>query len=135
MSCGVSHRYGSDPTLLWLWHRPASLALIRPPSLGTSICHGCSHKKRKKKKERENKYNIEGCVYLFVAHKDLGNYHYCPYNKKKLKKFENQWLFLIISENRKWANITAKLRGRGKLAKIYFWGADIAEAKTCRDTK
>ena len=28
-----------DPTLLWLWCRPAAAALIRPLSLGTSICH------------------------------------------------------------------------------------------------
>ena len=30
MSCGVSRRYGSDPTLLWLWQRPVAVALIWP---------------------------------------------------------------------------------------------------------
>ena len=30
MSCGVGHRRGSDPALLWLWRRPATVALIRP---------------------------------------------------------------------------------------------------------
>ena len=30
MSCGVGPRFGSDPMLLWLWRRPASIALIRP---------------------------------------------------------------------------------------------------------
>ena len=30
MSCGVGHRCGLDPALLWLWHRPAAVALIRP---------------------------------------------------------------------------------------------------------
>ena len=30
MSCGVGPRHGLDPELLWLWHRPASLALIQP---------------------------------------------------------------------------------------------------------
>ena len=30
MSCGVGHRCDSDPTLLWLWQRPAAVALIRP---------------------------------------------------------------------------------------------------------
>ena len=30
MSCGVGHRHGSDPALLWLWHRPVATALIRP---------------------------------------------------------------------------------------------------------
>ena len=27
MSYGVGHRHGSDPTLLWLWRRPAAIAL------------------------------------------------------------------------------------------------------------
>ena len=30
MSCGVGHKCGLDPTLLWLWHRPAAIALIGP---------------------------------------------------------------------------------------------------------
>ena len=30
VSCGVGGRRGSDPVLLWLWHRPAATALIRP---------------------------------------------------------------------------------------------------------
>ena len=28
LSCGVGRKCGSDPTLLWLWHRPVSAALI-----------------------------------------------------------------------------------------------------------
>ena len=28
MSCGVGHRQGSDPTLLWLWCGPAATAPI-----------------------------------------------------------------------------------------------------------
>ena len=27
-SCGVGHRHGSDPALLWLWQRPAVVAPI-----------------------------------------------------------------------------------------------------------
>ena len=30
MSCGIGHRYGLDLALLWLWWRPATVALIRP---------------------------------------------------------------------------------------------------------
>ena len=30
MSCGVGHRCGSAPVLLWLWCRLAGEALIRP---------------------------------------------------------------------------------------------------------
>ena len=30
MNCGVGHRRGWDPTLLWLWYRPTAVAPIRP---------------------------------------------------------------------------------------------------------
>ena len=30
LSCGVGHRLGLDPGLLWLWHRPIAIALIQP---------------------------------------------------------------------------------------------------------
>ena len=30
VSCGVGCRRGSDPALLWLWHRPMATAPIRP---------------------------------------------------------------------------------------------------------
>ena len=33
-----------DPA--WLWHRPAAVTPIRPPSLETSICHECGPKKK-----------------------------------------------------------------------------------------
>ena len=41
MSCGVGDRHGSDPVLLWLWHRPAATAQVRPlawePPYATSV--------------------------------------------------------------------------------------------------
>ena len=54
MSCGVGCRRGSDLSLLWLWHRPAATAQIRP-HLGTSICHRCGPKKTKDKKKKKKK--------------------------------------------------------------------------------
>ena len=30
MSCGIGRRLGSDPSLLWLWHRQTAAALIGP---------------------------------------------------------------------------------------------------------
>ena len=52
VSCGIGCRRGSDPTLLWLWCRMATEALIQP-SLGTSICQ-----KRKKEKQTNKNTNI-----------------------------------------------------------------------------
>ena len=39
--------------MLWLWHRPAAEAPIRPRSLGTSIGLGCSPEKTKRQKKKE----------------------------------------------------------------------------------
>ena len=30
VSCGIDRRHGSDLVLLWLWHRPAAAAPVRP---------------------------------------------------------------------------------------------------------
>ena len=40
-------RCSSDLVLLWLWGRPAAAAPIQPLAQKTSICHRCSHKKKK----------------------------------------------------------------------------------------
>ena len=48
MSCGVGHRRGSDPTLLWLWRRLVATALIRPLDWGPPYAAGEALKKKKK---------------------------------------------------------------------------------------
>ena len=54
MSCGVGHRHGLGPMLLWLWHRLVAAALIQPlawePPYAT-----CAALKRKKRKENKEK--------------------------------------------------------------------------------
>ena len=51
MSYSVGCRCGSDPALLWLWHRLWRYSANSTPRLGTSICCVCSPKKTKKKKK------------------------------------------------------------------------------------
>ena len=46
VNCGVVDRQGSDLVWLWLWHRPAAAAPFLTPSLGTSMCLGCSPRKK-----------------------------------------------------------------------------------------
>ena len=48
MSCGVGRRHASDPAFLWLWHRPAAVALIR--SLAWELPHDVDVAFKKKKK-------------------------------------------------------------------------------------
>ena len=51
-SCGVGHRRGLDPVLLWLWHRPAATAPIRPLAWKPPHATGAAPEKTKKKKKR-----------------------------------------------------------------------------------
>ena len=51
MSCGVGHRCGSDPALLWLWHRLAAKAPIRPLAWEPPYAAGVALDKAKKKKK------------------------------------------------------------------------------------
>ena len=61
MSCGVGCRRGSDPALLWLWHRPVATAPIQPLAWEPPYAAGAAQeiattttkttKKTKKKKD------------------------------------------------------------------------------------
>ena len=56
MSC-IGHGHGSAPVLLWLWHRPAAVAPIRPLAWKLPYAIGTALKRQKKKKEKEQKFN------------------------------------------------------------------------------
>jgi len=49
VSCGIDHRHGLDPMLLWLWHGPAATAPIRPLALEPPYGAGVALEKAKKK--------------------------------------------------------------------------------------
>ena len=55
MSCGVGHRLGLDPALLWFRHRLAATALIRPLAWEPSYGMGESLEKTKKKKQKNDR--------------------------------------------------------------------------------
>ena len=52
MSCGVGRRRGSDPALLWLWHRLAATASIRP--LAWEPPHAAGAAQEMAKKDQNN---------------------------------------------------------------------------------
>ena len=56
MSCGVSHRRSSDPSLPWLWRRLEATAPIRPlawePPFAGGAAQEMAERQKKKKKER-----------------------------------------------------------------------------------
>ena len=55
MSCGIGHRRVSDPALLWLWHRLAAAAPIRPLAWEPPYATGAAQEKAKKKKKKKSK--------------------------------------------------------------------------------
>ena len=63
MSCSVGHRHGSDPALLWLWHRPETTAPIRPlawePPYAVPLGKTKKDKKKKKKKKKKRMIVLE----------------------------------------------------------------------------
>ena len=54
MSCGVGHRCGSDPILLWLWCRPAATALIIPLAWEPPYAVGAALEKAKRQNNNNN---------------------------------------------------------------------------------
>ena len=53
MSYGVGHRCGSDPMLLWLWHRPVAAAPIRPLAWELPYAMGVALEKAKGQKKKQ----------------------------------------------------------------------------------
>ena len=51
MSCGVGHRRGLEPVLLWLWRRPVAMTPIRPLAWEPPYAVGAALEKAKKKKK------------------------------------------------------------------------------------
>ena len=66
MSCGVGCRRGSDPSLLWLWRRPAATALISPlawePPYAVGVAPEKAKRQKKKQQKQTNKKNFEGYI-------------------------------------------------------------------------
>ena len=48
MSCGVGHRCGLDPVLLWLWHKPVATAPVQHLAWESPYAMGAALKKDKK---------------------------------------------------------------------------------------
>ena len=56
VSCGIGRRLGSDLMLLWLWCRPAAVALIGPLAWEPLYAMGAALKRQNKKNKQKNKW-------------------------------------------------------------------------------
>ena len=62
MGCGVGRGRGSDPGLLWLWHRPAATPPIQPILWEPPYAVGVALKDKKKNKDSGNKPEHMICI-------------------------------------------------------------------------
>ena len=61
MSCGVGHRHGSGPELLWLWPRLMATGLVRPLAWEPPYAMGAALEETKNKiklKKKECKFGV-----------------------------------------------------------------------------
>ena len=70
--CGVGHRCGSEPKLLWLWCRLSATALILPLAWEPPYARRAALKKEKKKKKKKKaakgkkKTGLQNCIYFMI---------------------------------------------------------------------
>ena len=67
MSCGVGHRCGSDPPLLWPWRRPVAKALIRSIARKPPYVVGAALEKAKRPKKKAKSQLIYILGFCFVC--------------------------------------------------------------------
>ena len=60
--CGIGHRGDSDPTLLWLWHRPVATALIGPLAWEPPYAAGVAQEMAKIQKKKKSLFIKAGSI-------------------------------------------------------------------------
>ena len=73
MSYGVGCRQNSDPTLLWLWHRPAAIAPIQPLAWESPYAMGAAQEKAKRQKKLKIIKKYERLLYDYENGSFLSN--------------------------------------------------------------
>ena len=104
MSCGVSHRRSSDPTLLWLWHRLAATALLRP--LAWELPHAVGAALKKDTHTHTHKIHSKWFKALNAIHESTGN---------KLPDICLEYDFLDLTPKAKATKAKISKRGHMKL--------------------
>ena len=75
MSCGAGHRCGSDPELLWLWHRPVATAPIRALAWEAPYATGVAQEMAKRQKTKTKTKKPQKAIRNSPKHPELLN---CP---------------------------------------------------------
>ena len=95
MSCGVGHRWGLDPALLWLWYRLVAIAPIRPLAWEPPYAAGVAQRNSKKKKNHQSwKKHFRKSIKIEITKPDhifhIPDYSLCNQNELDFI-FQNFW--------------------------------------------
>ena len=87
VSRGVGHRHGSDPALLWLWHRPATTAPIQPLAWESPYAVGAALKRH-----QTNKHTKCG-TYLMEYYSTIKKHEIMPFaaNMDGPRNYHTKW--------------------------------------------
>ena len=101
MTCGVGHSWGSDRALLWLWHRPASTAPIRPLAWEPPYAAIAALEKDKKTKRKEMPlfYSLSAIIdsgknYLWIINLE------CKFNEEHKISIEYLFINYLITRSK-----------------------------------
>ena len=100
MSCGVGHRCGSDPALLWLWHRLPAIVPIQPLAWELPRATGTALRSKKSKQNKWDSIKLKS----YVTAKETIN---------KVKKTPVEWEKIFANH----------LSDKGFMSK-YIWNSD-----------
>ena len=108
MSCGVGHRHGLDPELLWLWCKLTAPAPVQPLAWDLLYATGAALKRPKKKK---NKTKLYARVPWWPSSEDLAlsllgisTCHRYSQKKKKKKRLRGKEVdFCLVSLGQFWS--------------------------------
>ena len=94
MSCGVGHRLGSDPVLLWLWLRLAAAAPIRPLGWEPPYASGATPPPKKDKKRR---HSSDLTVNFFTVLNQHKLWYSAEHKRnRKLKEYQIVSIWIIV---------------------------------------
>ena len=109
MSCGVGHRHGSDPALLWLWCRLAAVARIQSLAWELPYAVGATLKSKKQKTNkqcpnifemRNNYFNLDWKIDLEVMWWLVQLYSHCSISPSRVPSHTgNLSGFLVASSH------------------------------------
>ena len=91
VSCGVGHRKGLDPALLWLWHRLAATAPIRPLTWEPPDAAGAAQENGKKRQKKKKKKKVILFHPHFVRISSAYSQNFSPHPPKKPTKPNQIW--------------------------------------------